>query len=205
MAVSFISEVPCLPGTLVRLEPLSPAHRADLAAAAEEDRASYAFTQVPQAAEVGTYLAAHFERADRGRMVPFAQVRLADGRAVGCTSYFEPRYWPGRPDLCAVEIGWTWLSASAQRTGINTEAKLLLLEYAFGVLEVARVDFKTDARNDGSRRALAGIGAAFEGVLRSWSPSRVPGEEGRLRDSAVFSIVAAEWPRVREDLRSRLT
>jgi N-acetyltransferase len=204
MAVSFIDEVPCLPGALVRLEPLSPAHRADLAAAAEEDRGSYAFTQVPRAAEVDAYLAAHFDRADQGRMVPFAQVRLADGRAVGCTSYFEPRYWPGRADLCAVEIGWTWLAASAQRSGINTEAKLLLLEYAFAELNVARVDFKTDARNAGSRRALAGIGATFEGVLRSWSPSRVPGEEGRLRDSAVFSIVVAEWPRARTHLQSRL-
>jgi RimJ/RimL family protein N-acetyltransferase len=204
VTVSFISEVPCLPGTRVRLEPLSPAHRADLVAAAEEDRASYAFTQVPRAAEVDAYLAAHFERAEQGRMVPFAQVRLADGRAVGCTTYWDPRYWPGRADLCAVEIGWTWLAASAQRTGINTEAKLLLLDYAFDVLRVARVDFKTDARNDRSRRALAGIGASFEGVLRSWSPSHVPGEEGRLRDSAVFSIVTAEWPRVREHLRSRL-
>jgi RimJ/RimL family protein N-acetyltransferase len=202
--VSFISEVPCLPGALVRLEPLSPAHRADLAAAGEEERGSFAFTQVPRATEVDAYLAAHFERADQGRMVPFAQVRLADGRAVGCTSYFEPRYWPGRPDLCAVEIGWTWLAASAQRSGINTEAKLLLLEYAFGTLNVARVDFKTDARNDRSRRALAGIGATFEGVLRSWSPSRAQGEEGRMRDSAMFSILATEWPRVRDQLRSRL-
>jgi N-acetyltransferase len=201
--VSFIN-VPCLPGQLVRLEPLSTAHEADLAAAAEEDRSSYAFTVVPRAGEVGSFLAAHFERADQGRMVPFAQVRLADGRAVGCTSYFDPRYWPGRPELCAVEIGWTWLAASAQRRGINTEAKLLLMEYAFEVLGVARVDFKTDARNDGSQRALAGIGATFEGVLRSWSPSRVPGEEGRLRDSAMFSVLVAEWPRAREHLRSRL-
>ena len=78
------------------------------------------------------------------------------------------------------------------------------MEYAFEVLAVARVDFKTDARNDGSRRALAGIGATFEGGLRSWSPSRVPGEEGRLRDSVMFSVLAAEWPRAREHLRSRL-
>jgi RimJ/RimL family protein N-acetyltransferase len=204
VAVSFISEVPCLTGALVRLEPLSPAHRAGLAAAAEEDRGSYAFTQVPRATEVDAYLAAHFERADQGHLVPFAQVRLADGRSVGCTSYGHPRYWPGRADLCAVEIGWTWLAASAQRSGINTEAKLLLLEYAFGVLNVGRVDFKTDARNDRSRRALAGLGATFEGVLRSWSPSRVRGEEGRMRDSAMFSIVAAEWPRAREHLRARL-
>jgi RimJ/RimL family protein N-acetyltransferase len=204
MAVSFTREIPVLNGSLVRLEPLSPAHGADLALAAEEDRGSYAFTEVPRAASVDPYLARHFERAEAGRMVPFAQIRQSDGRAVGCTTYGEPRYWPGRPDLRAVEVGWTWLAASAQRTGINTEAKLLLLDHAFESMEVARVDFKTDARNDRSRRALAGLGARFEGVLRAWSPSRVPGEEGRLRDSAMFSIVAAEWPAVRSALRHRL-
>jgi N-acetyltransferase len=204
MAVSFLREIPVLNGSLVRLEPLSPAHGADLARAAEEDRGSYAFTEVPRAAGVSAYLAAHLERAEAGRMVPFAQIRQAGGRAVGCTSYANPRYWPGRPDLCAVEVGWTWLAASAQRTGINTEAKLLLLDHAFESMKVARVDFKTDARNDRSRRALARLGAQFEGVLRSWSPSRVPGEEGRLRDSAMFSIVAAEWPAARASLRRRL-
>ena len=120
------------------------------------------------------------------------------------TTYWEPRFWPGRTDLYAIEIGWTWLAASAQRTGINTEAKLLLLEYAFGTLGVARVDFKTDARNQQSRRALARLGAQFEGVLRQWSPSHVPGEEGRLRDSAMFSVIASEWPAVRAGLRTRL-
>ena len=204
MTMSFLAELPVLSGALVRLEPLSPAHQADLAVAAEEDRGSYAFTEVPRAAGVAAFLAAHAERAAAGRMVPFAQIRRADGRAVGCTSYYDPRYWPGRPDLCAVEIGWTWLAASAQGTGINTEAKLLLLDHAFEQLRVARVDFKTDARNARSRRALAGLGASFEGVLRAWSPSRVPGEEGRLRDSAMFSIVAAEWPQTRAGLRARL-
>ena len=203
--MSFLKEIPPLHGRLVRLESLSAAHRADLAVAAEENRASYAFTEVPRATEVDAFLTAHSARADAGRMVPFAQIRQADGRAVGCTSYFDPRYWPGRADLCAVEIGWTWLAASAQRTGINTEAKLLLLEHAFGVLGVARVDFKTDARNDRSRRALTALGAKFEGVLRSWSPSRVPGEDGRLRDSAMFSVVAAEWAATRERLRRRLS
>jgi RimJ/RimL family protein N-acetyltransferase len=203
--VSFLKEIPALGGSLVRLEPLSPAHGAGLAAAAEEDRGGYTFTVVPRANEVGAYLAAQSGRADAGELVPFAQVRLADGQAVGCTSYGHPRYWPGRADLCAVEIGWTWLGASAQRTGINTEAKLLLVDYAFETLGVARVDFKTDARNDGSRRALAGFGAHFEGVLRGWSPSRVPGEEGRLRDSAMFSLLAGEWPDTRERLRHRLS
>src|ERR1700760_248398 len=202
--MSFLAEPPVLSGAPVRLEPLPPAHQADLALAAEEDRGSFAFTEVPRAPGVGAFLAAHAERTAAGRMVPFAQVRRADDRAVGCTSYYDPRYWPGRPDLCAVEIGWTWLAASAQGTGINTEAKLLLLDHAFEQLRVARVDFKTDARNTRSRRALAGLGARFEGVLRAWSPSRVPGEEGRLRDSAMFSVVAADWPQIRVALRARL-
>ena len=157
-----------------------------------------------RAGEVEEYLAGHFELAESGRLVPFAQIRKADGRAVGCTAYWEPRFWPGRPDLCAVEIGWTWLAASAQRTGINTEAKLLLFEHAFENLKVVRVDLKTDARNERSRLAIERLGARFEGVLRSCSPSHAPGESGLLRDSAMFSLIAPEWPAAKAALRRRL-
>jgi len=202
--MDFPRDIPVLNGALVRLEPLALDHAAGLAAAAEQDRDSFAFTHVPRDWQMADYLAAHFERAKNGMMAPFAQIRVRDGQAVGVTTYWEPRFWPGRTGLCAIEIGWTWLAASAQRTGINTEAKLLLLEYAFGTLGVARVDFKTDARNQQSRRALARLGAQFEGVLRQWSPSHVPGEEGRLRDSAMFSVIAGEWPAVRAGLRTRL-
>ncbi|HET6963517.1 MAG TPA: GNAT family protein [Acidimicrobiales bacterium] len=195
---------PTLVGNLVRLEPLSPEHSADLAVAAEEDRGTYGYTEVPTAEEVGSYISTQLERARSGKMAPFAQVRLSDGRAVGCTAYWEPRYWPERDDVCAVEVGWTWLGAAAQRTGINVEAKYLLFQHAFEDMDVARVDLKTDARNERSRRAIAGLGATFEGVLRSWSPSRVPGEEGLLRDSAMFSVIAAEWPAVRDLLQARL-
>ena len=202
--MDFPPDIPVLSGALVRLEPLAPGHTAGLAAAAEEDRDSFAFTHVPRAWQMPDYLAAHLERARNGTMAPFAQVRQRDGQPVGVTTYWEPRFWPGRGDLYAIEIGWTWLAASAQRTGINTEAKLLLLEYAFGALGVARADFKTDARNQQSRRALERLGARFEGVLRQWSPSHVPGEEGRLRDSAMFSVIASEWPALRVTLRDRL-
>ena len=199
-----LPDVPVLRGSLVRLEPLSMRHADDLAVAAEEDRGAYAFTRVPRAPEVQEYLAAHFERAESGLMVPFAQIRQADERAVGGTSYWQPRFWPGRSELCAIEIGWTWLAASAQRTGINAEAKLLLLEYAFETLGVARVDLKTDARNERSRRAIERLGARFEGVLRQWSPSHAPGEDGLLRDSAMFSLIAAEWPGTKAALCRRL-
>lgn len=194
-----------LAGSLVHLERLSPSHAAALRSAAEEDRESYAWTSVPSADDVAAYVAAStaFDRA--GERVVFAQVRVSDGRAVGSTSYLEPRCWPGREELCAVEIGATWLAASAQRTGINTEAKLLLLQHAFDTWGVARVDLKTDARNARSRAAIARLGARFEGVLRSWSPSRAPGEDGLLRDSAMFSIIAADWPDTKAKLRGRLT
>jgi RimJ/RimL family protein N-acetyltransferase len=196
-------DVPVLEGSLVRLEPLAVRHAEDLAAAAEEDRGSYDFTLVPRGSEVGGYLAAQFARAGRG-LIPFAQVRRGDGRAVGCTAYWDPRCWPGRDDLRAIEIGFTWLAASAQRSGINAEAKLLLMSHAFDSLRVARVDLKTDARNVRSRRALEALGATFEGVLRSWSMSWAPGEEGFLRDSAMYSVIAPEWHLVRNRLVARL-
>lgn len=199
-----LPDIPVLRGSLVRLEPLSVRHAEDLAISAEEDRSSYGLTRVPRAAEVGEYLAAHFERARNGTMVPFAQVRQVDGRAVGCTTCWDPRFWPGRSELSAIEIGWTWLAASAQQTGINAEAKLLLFAHAFETLGVVRVDLKTDARNEQSRRAIERLGAHFEGVLRHWSPSHAPGEDGLLRDSAMFSVTATEWPATRATLRRRL-
>ncbi|HUB40225.1 MAG TPA: hypothetical protein VMA72_15345 [Streptosporangiaceae bacterium] len=88
-------EIPVLDGSLVRLEPLAVRHAADLAVAAEEDRGSYGFTLVPRAGEVGDYLSAQFARTAQG-LIPFAQIRRADGRAVGCTAYWDPRPWPGR-------------------------------------------------------------------------------------------------------------
>ncbi|RBQ15732.1 N-acetyltransferase [Spongiactinospora rosea] len=197
-------DVPVLHGSLVRLEPLTTGHAPDLAKAAEEDRSSYGFTMVPRAGEVDDWLLMHLARSAEG-VTPFAQVRVSDGMAVGCTSYCTPRYWPGRADLSALEIGWTWLSGSAQGTGINLEAKLLLLTYAFETLDLARVDLKTDARNERSRRAIQRLGARFEGVLRQWSPSWAAGEVGMLRDSAMFSVIAAEWPEVKAGLRARLT
>lgn len=195
---------PVLEGSLIRLEPLSEHHARDLAVAAEEDRGAYDYTVVPRATEIADYLAAHSQRAQDQRLAPFAQVRLDDGRAIGVTAYWDPRYWPGRAELCAVDIGWTWLAASAQRTGINTEAKLLLFGYAFETLGVFRVGFSADARNERSRRAIASLGASFEGVLRHWSPSYAPGEDGQLRDSAIYSVLAPEWEAVRGRLAARL-
>ncbi|MGW4644497.1 GNAT family N-acetyltransferase [Sphaerisporangium sp. NPDC004334] len=196
---------PVLEGELVRLEPLTRDHAGDLAVAAEEDRGSYAYTWVPRAGEVERYIGEQLERAATGKLAPYAQVARSSGRAVGVTAFWDPRPWPRSADrLHAVEIGFTWLAASAQGTGINTEAKLLMFRHAFESWNAARVDLKTDARNGRSRAAIAGVGARFEGVLRNWSPSWAPGEQGALRDSAIFSIVAEEWPECRAMLEARV-
>ncbi|WP_367322921.1 GNAT family N-acetyltransferase [Streptomyces sp. HUAS ZL42] len=202
--MSFKLEGPVLEGALVRLEPLEHRHAADLAVAAEENRGTYAFTWVPRADQVAAYIDAQSQRAATGRLAPYAQVSVATGRAVGATSYWEPRSWLTDERLDAVEVGFTWLGASAQGTGVNAEAKLLLFRHAFEKWGVSRVDLKTDARNERSRAAIESVGARFEGVLRNWSRSWAPGEEGRLRDSAIFSITAGEWPERRGRLEERV-
>ncbi|OIJ69578.1 GNAT family N-acetyltransferase [Streptomyces mangrovisoli] len=203
--MGFPFEAPVLEGARVRLEPLARRHAADLAVAAEEDRGSYRFTWVPRSAEVPDYVGAQLARAAAGTLAPYAQVDRATGRAVGATAYLDPRTWPDREGLCAIEVGFTWLAASAQGTGINREAKYLLFRHAFETWEVARVDLKTDARNSRSRAAIEAAGASFEGVLRNWSRSWAPGEDGLLRDSAIFSVTAREWPDCRALLEQRLT
>jgi RimJ/RimL family protein N-acetyltransferase len=202
--LGFQLEGPVLEGTLVRLEPLGHRHAADLAEAAEAHRDSYAFTWVPRADRVGEYVDAQLARAATGMLAPYAQVSLASGRAVGATAYWEPRCWRTDDRLDAVEVGFTWLASSAQRTGVNAESKFLLFRHAFEVWGVSRVDLKTDARNARSRAAIERTGARLEGVLRNWSRSWAPGEDGLLRDSAVYSVTAAEWPECRDLLSARV-
>ncbi|MFF0157543.1 GNAT family N-acetyltransferase [Streptomyces sp. NPDC005263] len=202
--MTFKLEGPVLEGTSVRLEPLERRHAAGLAVAAEEDRGSYAYTTVPRADEVGEYIDAQLARAATGWLAPYAQISTATGRAVGTTAYLEPRCWLSDDHLDAVEVGSTWLAASVQGTGLNAEAKLLLFRHAFEQWGLSRVDLKTDARNARSRAAIQSVGARFEGVLRNWSGSRAPGEHGRLRDSAMFSITAEEWPHCRTRLEERV-
>ncbi|NGN66331.1 GNAT family N-acetyltransferase [Streptomyces sp. A7024] len=203
--MTFQLEGPVLEGAYVRLEPLGPQHADGLAAAAAESRGSYSHTWVPRGiAEAEEYVRAQLERQATGRLAPYAQVRRATGQVVGATSYWEPRLWRGPDRLDAIEVGFTWLAASAQGTGINAEAKLLLFRHAFETWGVARVDLKTDARNARSRAAIESVGARFEGVLRNWSRSWAPGEDGKLRDSAIFSITADEWPDCRARLEKRV-
>lgn len=192
-------------GRLVRLEPLTHGHDEGLFGASTENRETYGYTAVPHGrAAVVDYVESLLASVASGETIAFAQIRVADSAVVGVTRYLTARYRPDDALPYAVEIGGSWLAASAQRSGINVEAKLLLLTHAFDVWRVGRVDFKTDARNALSRTAIAALGATFEGVLRSWQPSRVPGEGGQLRDSALYAVIAAEWPAVREKLLKRL-
>ncbi len=191
-----------LTGSIVRLVPMALDHVDGLVAAATEDRATYGFTAVPSDA---TAMAEHVTELigirDRGHDVPFTTRDVTTDRIIGATRFLALRSYYGRGVPDAVEIGGTWLAASAQRTGANTEAKLLMFRHAFEEWSVQRVDLKTDARNARSRAAIERIGARLDGVLRNWQPSLVPGEEGRARNSAMYSIVPEEWPAVRDRLR----
>lgn len=192
-------------GRQVELVPLTVDRVADLTAAAAVGRSTYRFTEVPNTSEaMARYVAALIAQRDRDEAVPFAQRLPASGRFVGCTRFMELRWWRGRPDPDEVEIGGTWLAADVQRTAVNTEAKLLLLTHAFEQWNVDRVALATDERNERSRDAITRLGATFEGVLRSHRPSKVPGEDGMARNTALFSITATEWPAVRKTLSDRL-
>ena len=186
-----------LEGHHVRLEPLRLEHVEGIVSAADVDPLVFRYTEVPSGAEeVERWVARILEEWESGLVVPFVQIAAAENQIVGCTRYLTIRTKEGARTPYAVEVGGTWLTPAARRTAINTEAKHLLLHYAFDVWGVARVDLKTDARNGVSRAAIARVGATFEGVLRCWQPSLVAGEADEYRDTAMFSIVAAEWPRV---------
>lgn len=197
-------DVPALAGALVRLEPLAESHIADLADSAA-DRRTYRYIAVPNGPTATANYVHRLVAADAaGDTFSFAQVRPVDARVLGVTRFLNLRTRPEDSLPYAVEIGRTWLAGDAQRTGINTETKLLLLAHAFETWNVARVDFKTDARNTQARTALARLGTKFEGILRRWQPSQVAGEEDHLRDTAIYSILRPEWPTTRDALTARL-
>jgi RimJ/RimL family protein N-acetyltransferase len=194
-----------LTGRHVSLEPMRAEHVDEIAAAAESDRSSFGYTQVPDGREeTAAYVTWLLDDAANARAAPFVQRRLDDGHVVGCTRYLHP-LWPlGRPDPDEVEIGGTWLAASAQRTAINSEAKLLLLTHAFETWRVQRVAICTDARNAQSRRAIERLGATFEGVMHRHRRSTRAGEHTQLRDTATYAITVDDWPAVRPSLIDRL-
>lgn len=197
-----------LVGEHVRLEPLALEHVPALVAAISEDPASFRFSTVPDnEAAMSAWVQDALAGREAGRELPFATYSRAHERIVGSTRFYDLERWrsPAEnpqpdppPDACL--IGYTWLGASAQRTACNTEAKLLMLAYAFETWQVHRVAFRIDARNGGSRSAVERLGAKFEGIRRA---ERI-GADGAVRDSAFYSILAAEWPAVKKGLTSRL-
>lgn len=183
-----------LTGRFVRLEPLEERHRDDLLAAAAQDPATfrYLFTDLSRGVSVWP---AYLADALKPEYVSWATVDAVTGRAIGSTRFLDIAPEHGR-----LEIGWTWIAPSHQRTAANTEAKLLQLGYAFDELGATRVALKTDQRNERSQQAIEHLGAVREGVLRH--QFRMP--DGFMRSSVYYSILAAEWPAVRARLEERL-
>jgi len=183
-------------GPVVRLEPLSTAHRDEIAAAATSDAAVFIrYGPLLNAGGVDGWLDEALGERGAGTRQPFAVRDVASGVLVGSSSYLDIAPADGR-----IEIGHTWYGGQWQGTRVNPAAKLLMLAHAFDELGATRVTLKTDALNERSRRAILGIGATFEGVLRGHS--RRYGGPG-LRDTAMYSILPAEWPAVRAGLERR--
>lgn len=186
-----------LEGRLVRLEPLGPDHHAALCAAGlDPELWRWTAGHVDSTEEMRAYIDRALARQAEGTVLPFATVERASGRIIGSTrfAHFEPL------DR-RVEIGWTWVARPWQRTGINVEAKYLMLRHAFETLRLHRVELLTDVLNAASRKAIGGIGATEEGVLRRHMVT----SRGRVRDTVVFSVIADEWPDVRARLEARLS
>jgi N-acetyltransferase len=181
-----------LRGSVVRLEPLTLEHVEALARVGlEPELWRWIPTAVTNEDEMRAYVLTALDEQRRGVSVPFVIVDQSADRVIGSTRYANIDGTNRR-----LEIGWTWLAPAHQRTGANTEAKLLLLTHAFETLHAIRVEFKTDALNAASRAALARIGAVEEGTFRK----HLITHSGRVRDSVYFSIIDSEWPAVKARL-----
>lgn len=186
---------PVLEGRQVRLEPLQIAHADDLArAAADGDLWTRWYTSVPRPEAMQVYVDAALSQQAAGIMLPFV-VRTPDGDIVGTTRYYDNDSATPR-----LQIGYTWYAARVQRTGLNTEAKVLLLSHAFETLGCIAVGFQTSWFNHASRAAIARLGAKQDGVIRN----HLRHADGSIRDSVVFSIIDSEWPAVKRSLQAKL-
>jgi RimJ/RimL family protein N-acetyltransferase len=187
-----------LKGRLVVLEPLEPRHEAGLYESAQDMDWSWMFYDASRSPEVfHGWVAEAIAGTHNGRHVAFATLDATSGEPIGST-----RFLALRPEHRGLEIGWTWLRRSSWSSGANVEAKLLQLGHAFELHGCIRVEFKTDARNERSRRALEALPAAFEGVFRKHM--LVGEDQTRLRDSAYYAITDDEWPGVKANLQRRL-
>lgn len=188
-------QAPVLDGSLVRLEPLEPAHADGLWDASRDPR-TWRWLSIEQPAtrdELDAWLADALAAGAAGREIPL--VTIGHDRIVGST-----RFLALRPEHASVEIGWTWLHPSAWGAGVNVEAKLLMLGHAFDTWGCRRVELKTDALNERSRGALLALGATFEGIHRKHMLVR----GGENRDSAWYAVTDDDWPAVRARLEARL-
>jgi RimJ/RimL family protein N-acetyltransferase len=185
-----------LDGGGIRLEPLTEGHHDALeAAAADGNLWELWFTSVPAPGGMRAYVDAALKGQQDGHMLPWAVRDLASGAIVGTTRYHDIVAAIDR-----VEIGYTWYAASRQRTNVNTTCKLLLLGHAFETLHCKVVGLRTDNFNFRSQRAIEGLGAKKDGVLRHHATRA----DGTVRDSVMYSILASEWPDVRRHLELRL-
>ena len=185
-----------LAGRVVRLEPIAAEHEPALWEAAQDERSWAAGVQLVRTRDdFSLWMADALDEQARHVAAVFATTDVASGRVLGST-----RFGSLRPEHRALEIGWTWLNPSAWGSGANIEAKLLMLTRAFEELDCLRVEFKTDARNERSRAALAALPAEFEGIHRKHMLVR----GGERRDSAWYSVVDDEWPTVKRNLGRRL-
>jgi RimJ/RimL family protein N-acetyltransferase len=185
-----------LEGQLVVLEPLQAYHEDDLFAAAQDPEIWKWLAPIAESREYfSSWFAMSLADSQAGREGVFATVSRASGKPIGSTRYLNLR-----EAHRGLEIGWTWLSPSAWRTGANIEAKLLMFGHAFEDLGCMRVELKTDARNERSRAAMAALPAQFEGIFRKHM--LMPGIG--VRDSAYYSVIDEDWPEVRANLERRL-
>lgn len=184
-----------LEGTVVTLEPLRSEHAEELWAAAQAPETWAWLAHLNVRERFDRWMELTLEAAADGHEGPFTTRDAGTGKAIGSSRFLNVR-----PADRVVEIGWTWLHPSAWRSGANVEAKLLMMRHAFETLGCVRVEFKTDARNERSRAALAALPAQFEGILRN---HMIVPDVGQ-RDSAYFSVIDSEWPDVRANLERRL-
>ncbi len=185
-----------LEGNGVRLEPLTRQHRDGLDAAAADGKLwELWFTTVPEPGQTDAYIEAALAGQEAGNMLPWAVRELSTGAVIGTTRYHDIIAAAGR-----VEIGYTWYGKRWQRSHVNTACKLLLLAHAFDKLGCKVVGLRTDNFNFASQRAIEALGAKKDGVIRHHWPRR----DGSVRDTVMYSIVAAEWPDVRKHLELRL-
>jgi RimJ/RimL family protein N-acetyltransferase len=184
-------------GKFVRLEPLTLSHVPDMLTAAQDESIwrYMLYSTIRNEAQMHAWVEDMLERQEAGADLPFAVIHLASGRVAGATRYLDIR-----PPHRSLEIGGTWYGTEFQRTAVNTECKYLLLRHAFETLACIRVQFKADARNERSLRAMERIGAAREGILRN----HMILADGTFRDSVYYSIIDTEWPRVKAGLEEKL-